>query len=76
MLKVERGNHQKVIYKRSCGTSRANDPGTGPIKGDMASYDLGMSSPAGRSSSGISSSWGKWLLLVSNGSRDGAWLEE
>ena len=76
LLKVECGNHQKVIYKRSCGPSRANDPGTGPIKGDMASCSLGMSSPTGRSSSGISSSWGERLLLVSDRSRDDAWLEE
>ena len=54
LLKLECGNHQKAIYKRSCGLSRANDPGTGPIKGDIASDGLGMSSPTGRSSSGIS----------------------
>ena len=75
LLKLECGNHQKAIYKRSCGPSRANDPGIGPIKGDIASGGLGMSSPMGRSSSGISSSWGERLLLVSNTSRDDAWLE-
>ena len=66
---------RKVIYKRNCGPSRVNDPGTGPIKRDMASCDLEISSSMGRSSSGISSSWGEWLLLVGNGSRDDAWLE-
>ena len=35
-----------------------------------------MSSPVGRSSSGISSSWGEWLLLGGDRSRDGAWLRE
>ena len=66
---------RKVIYKRGYGPSRVNDPGTGPIKGDMASPGLGMSSSVGRSSSGISSSWGEQLLLVGDRSRDDAWLE-
>lgn len=35
-----------------------------------------MSSPAGRSSSGISSSWGERLLLGGDGSKDGAWLAD
>ena len=76
LLKVECSNHQKVIYKRDCGPSRVNDPGTGPIKGDAASGGLGMSSPAGRSSSGISLSWGEQLLLGGDRSKDDAWLEE